>query len=84
MSWNYRVVRKVYTQDNATYDTFGIHEVYYDADGEPSSCTEEPIRLDACSEYELISTYEYIRRAFGKPTLEYDIFGDENENKNDI
>lgn len=36
MSWNYRIVRY---RDNSG---FGLHEVYYDKDGEPWGMTEEP------------------------------------------
>ena len=36
MSWNYRVVR--YRENKG----FGLHEVYYDKDGEPWGMTENP------------------------------------------
>lgn len=46
MTWNYRVIKSVYDvvgqPDEVTY---GIHEVYYDEDGKPTSCTAEPVSL---------------------------------------
>ena len=32
---------------------FGIHEVYYDDEGEIWSCSEEPVRLEAESQEDL-------------------------------
>jgi len=37
MSWNYRIVR--YKDGSG----FGVHEVYYDGCGKPSSMTEQPV-----------------------------------------
>lgn len=42
MSWNYRVVR--YPNNEG----FGLHEVYYDKEGQPWGMTEEPARF-VCS-----------------------------------
>jgi hypothetical protein len=39
--WHYRVIRKA--------GRYGVHEVYYDDDGEIRSCSEEPVRLEAQS-----------------------------------
>ena len=39
MSWNYRIVRY---RDG---EGFGLHEVYYDDDGQPWSMTEEATRF---------------------------------------
>ena len=40
MSWNYRIVKY---RDGS----FGLHEVYYDADGKPRSMTEKPAEFTA-------------------------------------
>lgn len=37
MTWNYRIVRY------ANGDGYGLHEVMYDADGQPWAMTENPI-----------------------------------------
>lgn len=39
MSWNYRIVR--YRDSKG----FGLHEVYYDSDGQPWGMTEEGCRF---------------------------------------
>ena len=41
MSWNYRIVK--YLDDKG----FGLHEVYYDKDGEPWGMTKWPVTF-AC------------------------------------
>ncbi len=76
MSWNYRVIKKIVLQDDMTFCTYGVHEVYYDdKDGKPYMCTEEPVRLDGDDIGELSIQYWHMGRAFGKPTLEYDDIG---------
>ena len=37
MTWNYRIVQYA---DNSG---FGLHEVYYDQDGQPEAMTETPV-----------------------------------------
>ncbi len=39
MTWNYRIVRRFYHE----FLGYGLHEVYYDNDGNPSSMTVDPI-----------------------------------------
>lgn len=39
MSWNYRVMKA----DIMGEDCYAIHEVYYNADGNPSLCTVEDV-----------------------------------------
>jgi len=41
MPWNHRLVRY---RDGSGY---GVHEVYYNKDGQPCAMTQEPIRIDA-------------------------------------
>lgn len=48
MSWNCRIVKQ---QDEHGY-TFGLHEVYYNADGEPWTMTLDAIRLHGFEEVE--------------------------------
>lgn len=42
MTWNYRIVR--YPNNEG----FGLHEVYYDSDGQPWGMTEDAVRF-VCS-----------------------------------
>lgn len=45
MSWNYRIVRY------KGGDGYGLHEVFYDADGQPWSMTDRPVGF-VCDEAE--------------------------------
>ena len=50
---------------------YAIHEVYYDEDGEPWTCTEDP----ACPEGDMLETLredmEYYRLVLERPVLAY-------------
>ena len=49
MTWNYRIIlHPSVDNDDAWY---GLHEVYYDADGNPESWTEDAVRF-TCNDYE--------------------------------
>ena len=41
MTWNYRIVK--YSKRKNAEDWYGIHEVYYDNDGNPMGMTVEPV-----------------------------------------
>ena len=69
MSWDYRVVKKE--------DMYGIHEVYYDDDGKPYMCTENPITMDADSENDLEWMLENVAPAVNHPWLNYTDFCEE-------
>lgn len=71
MSWNYRVIKLI----DETIITYGIHEVYYDDEGEPESYTSEPIRLSAETFVELSLVLARILDALKKPVLSPDDFG---------
>jgi hypothetical protein len=43
MSWNYRIIRD--KQADGSY-WLAVHEVFYEADGTPTSCTKEPISVE--------------------------------------
>jgi hypothetical protein len=67
LTWNYRIIRHVDPEG----EWYGIHEVYYDDQGQPHSLTANPVPIDA-------ETPEELRRlldeAFEKPVLNYDDF----------
>lgn len=66
MTWNYRVVNK---------DGYlGIHEVYYDEKGLPTSCTEDPTRLSEENLDELKHTLLLYEKAAQKEILNYEDF----------
>ena len=65
MTWNYRVVKSV----NAGETTYGIHEVYYDDNGKPVSCTVDPMAPMGEKLVEVYSDMQYMLKAFDYPTL---------------
>jgi hypothetical protein len=75
MSWNYRVVRKVLSDAGHTTIQYGIHEVYYDDDHVPTSCTVNPVTPYGESEEELAQDVRRYTSALEKPVLDYDSFG---------
>lgn len=53
MSWNYRIVKRYYTdlRSGEERSFYALHEVYYDEDGNPNARTVEPISFQ-CDEEE--------------------------------
>lgn len=70
-SWNYRVVRKT-SGDEVWY---GIHEVYYGADGTPETCTEGPTVPVGENLTELEAEMEMYAAALKMPPIDYDSIG---------
>ena len=71
MTWNYRVVHKVYKGT----DEYGIHEVYYDDDGAPETVTVNPVGPYGNTHEEFIDDMAHYVAALGRPVLEYDKIG---------
>ena len=69
--WNYRLVRKQTEHE----DVVGVHEVYYNSDGEPRSCTKKPVGIQRESIEELEKELFCMKQAFEKPVLNYEDFG---------
>lgn len=64
MSWNYRVVKK---------DGYlGIHEVYYNDDAIPESCTVNPVKITEENLDELKHTILLLDKATQKEILNYE------------
>ncbi len=61
MSWNYRVVER--------NGFFNIHEVYYDENGVPWSCTAEPSFPQGETLEELQEDTAWYQNALTKPVL---------------
>lgn len=76
MSWNFRVLK----HDIKGEVYFAIHEVYYDDDNTPNSCTTEPINLGLFENVEGLEwTLEKIKEGLKKPILNYSDFeGEKN------
>jgi len=71
MTWNHRVIRKEYKGFNEIEIQFGIHEVYYNDDGVPDMCTENPVDVVGDNIKELKQTLRWMRKALSQPVLDY-------------
>lgn len=69
--WNHRVVVKKVGGENH----YGIHEVYYDSNGNPTACTEDPVHPFGETFEELAAEIQYFSQALEKPLLDYDSIG---------
>ena len=63
MTWNYRIVE--YRDGKG----FGLHEVYYDEDGEPATMTETPVGFVGESAEDVRDSVSMAGRAAGSPIL---------------
>ena len=66
MGWNYRVIKRLC--DRKYY--FGIHEVYYNSDGDICIIAEEAIGPMGESFEKLRSEMNHMLSALGKPVLD--------------
>ncbi|NJO61077.1 MAG: hypothetical protein HC836_23285 [Richelia sp. RM2_1_2] len=75
MTWNYRVVSKPntchLTKDEEPYFC-GIHEVYYDTDGNITACTENPVEVVGSDMEEIRWVLSKMSEALDKPVLNWD------------
>ncbi len=87
MSWNYRILKhvddagifKAHYPDGIIW--YGIHEVYYDKNGEPDSCTEKPCDV-VQEDLNFIKTdLKMMLEATSKPVLNYSLFEDKEKNE---
>jgi len=62
-NWSYRVILK-----NGRYT---IHEVYYDEDGEPWTCTEDPVCPECDTLDDFQAEMEHYQHALELPVLQY-------------
>jgi hypothetical protein len=79
MYWNYRIIKSI---DKNGEPFFGIHEVYYDDNNVPKSCTAEPTSLISESVEGLKADLNLIAKVFDKPVLEmlyFDKLSEESE-----
>lgn len=70
MSWNYRILVKVYTNGlGETEIAFSMHEVYYKKTGKPRAYSTEPISPHGESLTGVRKDLTYMRKALSKPIL---------------
>ena len=68
--WNYRLIRR----QTEFGEEIAIHEVYYDEDGEPRSCSKEPVPV-AGEDIEVFEKdVDLMKQAFSKDVLDYESF----------
>lgn len=76
--WNYRVLRKTFKIGEEIEHRYAIHEVYYNTDGEPVTCTVDSVEPSGETEEELRRDIKNYLKALDKPVLDFDKdFGDE-------
>jgi hypothetical protein len=68
--WNYRLIRR----QTEHGESFAVHEVYYDSQGEPRSCTKFPVSASGEDVEGLKKDFEKMKQAFDKPVLDYEDF----------
>lgn len=68
--WNYRLVRR----QTEFGEKVAIHEVYYNSDDEPRSCTVDPVPVAGEDIEVLEKDVEKMKQAFDKPVLDYEDF----------
>jgi hypothetical protein len=89
MSWNYRIIKHIYSEnENPINKTtkknnqwLAIHEVYYDKNNKPTSCTLNPIAITSNNKKELKWIIEKIKKATKKPILNENIFDEKATNE---
>ena len=69
MTWNIRVIKQTHPCGTVTH---GLHEVHYNDDMKPVSCTVNTIAMSAESWDDLYDYCVKILRAFTQPALDMD------------
>jgi len=77
MHWNHRVIR--HKNDKKLSDIseeywYAIHEVHYDDQEEPVSCTSDPIQIIQEDLAAIKWEVDKIKEALEKPILDYEYF----------
>lgn len=81
--WNHRVIKREHDLGGEKVFTYGIHEVYYSADGEtPSTFTLEAVPIHGESIEELQHVLKWMQDAIAKPVLNYKDFFNERTDTN--
>lgn len=73
--WNYRVIQKEHLGQNVDLNercSFGIYEVYYDDNGNITSCTIEPMDPYGTTVDDLKECLTMMQKAFSFPVLDYE------------
>lgn len=71
MIWDYRVVKH---RTSIAECVYSIHQVHYDADGNPVSCSADAVIPSAATAQELGNLMIHMISALSKPVLDYSLF----------
>jgi uncharacterized protein YegL len=73
MTWNYRVVKRVWYPDtDAKTITYAIHEAYYDDNNLVHSITQEPVEIETDDIDSIKQILKWMTKCLEKPILDYD------------
>lgn len=71
VTWNYRVIERDYPDGSKG---LGIHEVYYDKEGNPQYCSDKAIAAYGEDKDSLSTDLQHMIDALSKPTLLFSDF----------
>lgn len=73
MNWNYRLMKREYLNpiNQEKEVIYGIHEVYYDEDGNPNGWSKEPENISSETIEGIQWQIEKFQEALTKPLLDY-------------
>ena len=74
MSWNYRVLRRVYKTPSDEEIEYSIHEVYYDVHGNPVTCSQDAVFPMGSTPEELQEDVKRYAAALQQPILNWHSF----------
>jgi len=75
MSWNFRIIKHI---DNGT-PWLAIHEVFYDKDDNPDSCTKNPVTVVGEDEKEVKWYLDKMSEALEEPIIDFQYFIDKEK-----
>lgn len=74
MFWNYRVIRHDPKPGDPSHIWYGLHEVFYDDNGEPAGCTLNAIAPIWGEEDSGEEVLQMMGQAFGRPIIDFHDF----------
>jgi len=72
MTWDHRIIKRTYPDAADTPVLYGIHEVYYNADGTIWSYTKEPVQMQEECVDDLYQSLKWMMKCLDKEILVYD------------
>ena len=70
--WNHRLMRHTHIDKGVSTYWYGIHEVYYDADGNPNGWTENVVAPFGETPEEISKEFELMQKALLLPVIDFD------------